>query len=303
MQDISVIILTINEEKHIARCIKSLLAITDKIFIIDSGSTDNTVKIAEELGAKVTKNTWVSYAFQFNYGIKNNPFNTKWLMRMDADEYILPELAEEINSILPNSPENIHGYYIKRRVIFMEKWIKNGDYYPYWLLRIWQNGSGYCEESWMDEHIRLEKGDSAQLQNDLVDHNLNNLTWWTNKHNNYSNREVIDLLNLKYDFNQKETVAPKLFGTQEQRIRWIKKKYANFPLFTRPFIYFHYRYFIRFGFLDGYQGLVWHFLQGFWYRFLVDSKIYEAYKKAGKSKENIIRYIKDEFGKDVSKMG
>jgi glycosyltransferase involved in cell wall biosynthesis len=301
MQDLSVIILTLNEEKHIERCIKSLLAITDKIFIIDSGSTDNTVKIAENLGAIVLANPWVSYAFQYNFGIKNNPYSTKWLMRMDADEYILPELAAEINANLSLTPENIHGFYIKRRVIFMEKWIKHGGFYPYWLLRIWRNGSGYCEESWMDEHIRLEKGESAQMKNDLVDHNLNKLTWWIQKHNNYANREVIDLLNIKYDFNSKETVAPKLFGTQEQRIRWVKKRYANFPLFTRPFIYFHYRYIFRLGFLDGYPGLMWHFLQGFWYRFLVDAKIYEVYKNVGKNKEDVIKYIKEEFGKDVSK--
>ncbi len=302
MQDLTVIILTLNEEKHIERCIKSLLQITDKIYLIDSGSTDNTKIIAEKLGANVAQNPWISYAFQFNFGIKNNPFNTKWLMRMDADEYILPELAKEINSTLIQTPENIHGYYIKRRVIFMDKWIKNGGYYPYWLLRIWKNGSGYCEESWMDEHIRLNTGETAQLNHDLVDHNLNSLTWWTNKHNNYANREVIDLLNLKYDFNSKETVTPKLFGTQEQRTRWIKKIYNSFPLFTRPFIYFHYRYIFRFGFLDGKQGLIWHFLQGFWYRFLVDAKIYEAYKKAGKSKQSIQKYILDEYGKDVTKM-
>jgi glycosyltransferase involved in cell wall biosynthesis len=299
LQDITVIILTLNEEKHIARCINSLLPITNKILIIDSGSNDNTIKIAEDLGAKVLKNSWVSYAFQFNFGIKNNPFHTKWLMRMDADEYILPELATEINEKLPTTFENTHGFYIKRRVIFMNKWIKNGGYYPYWLLRIWRNGSGICEESWMDEHIRLEKGETQNLENDLVDHNLNNLTWWTNKHNNYANREVIDLLNLKYEFNQEETVKASLTGTQEQRTRWIKKKYANFPLFTRPFIYFHYRYIFRLGFLDGAQGMIWHFLQGFWYRFLVDAKIYEAYRKAGKSKEAIIQYIADEFGKDV----
>jgi glycosyltransferase involved in cell wall biosynthesis len=302
LQDLTVIILTLNEEKHIARCINSLLPITENILIIDSGSTDATIQIAEKLGARVIVNNWVSYAFQFNFGIKNNPYATKWLMRMDADEYILPELALEINQKLPNCKENIHGFYIKRRVIFMDKWIKNGDYYPYWLLRIWRNGSGICEESWMDEHIRLEQGETAQMDFDLADHNLNNLTWWTNKHNNYANREVIDLLNIKYNFNSKPTVDPTLFGSQEQRTRWIKKKYANFPLFTRPFIYFHYRYFLRMGFLDGIPGMIWHFLQGFWYRFLVDAKIYEVYKNTDKSREQVIRYIKDEFGKDVTKM-
>ncbi len=301
MQDLTVIILTLNEEKHIERCIKSLLPITKNILLIDSGSSDSTISIAESLGAKVIKNQWVSYSFQFNFGIKNNPFASKWLMRMDADEYILPELAAEINEVLPKTEKNIHGFYIKRRVVFMGKWMKHGGYYPYWLLRIWKNGSGICEESWMDEHIRLNTGQTAQLQNDLVDHNLNGLTWWTNKHNNYANREVIDLLNMKYEFNPNETVTPKLFGSQEQRTRWIKKKYASFPLFTRPFIYFHYRYIFRLGFIDGFPGMIWHFLQGFWYRFLVDAKIYELYNKVGKNRSAVIEYIKNEFGKDVTK--
>jgi glycosyltransferase involved in cell wall biosynthesis len=302
LQDITVIILTLNEEIHIARCINSLLPISKNILIIDSGSTDNTINIAESLGAKVIRNPWVNYSTQFNYGIKNNPFNTKWLMRMDADEYILPELATEINETLPNNTENIHGYYIKRRVIFMGKWIEHGGYYPFWLLRIWRTGSGMCEEKWHDEHIKLDIGESQQMKYDLADHNLNNLTWWTNKHNNYANIEAMDLLNMKYEFNTKvATVAPDLFGTQEQRTRWIKKKYANFPLFTRPFIYFHYRFFIRMGFLDGIPGLLWHFLQGFWYRFLVDAKIYEALKNTDGTKEGLIKYIKDVFGKDVTK--
>ena len=197
MQDISVIILTFNEEKHIARCIKSLLTFTDKIYIIDSGSTDRTIEIAESLGAKVAVNQWVNYATQFNFGIENNPFKTKWLMRMDSDEYVLPELSEEINKKLSETPQEISGMYIKRRVLFFDKWIRHGAYYPIWLLRIWRNGHGICEESWMDEHIKLFHGKTIQMQHDLVDHNLNNLTWWTQKHNLYAIREVIDLLNIK----------------------------------------------------------------------------------------------------------
>jgi glycosyltransferase involved in cell wall biosynthesis len=298
-QDISVIILTFNEEKHIERCIKSLLNFTDNIFIVDSGSTDNTVKIAESLGAKVSVNQWINYATQFNFGIENNPFKTKWLMRMDADEYVLPELSTEIIAKLPNIQAGISGIYIKRRVMFFDKWIRHGSYYPIWLLRIWQNGLGICEESWMDEHIKLFEGKTIQLENDLVDHNLNNLTWWTQKHNLYAIREVIDLLNIKYNFRDFEAVEPKLFGSQEQRKRYLKVKYANLPLFTRPFIYFIYRYVIRLGFIDGKQGLIWHFLQGFWYRFLVDAKIYEVYKRAGKDKNAIKEFFKSEFGKEL----
>eukprot|EP00744_Colponema_vietnamica_P023171 GILI01033470.1.p1 GENE.GILI01033470.1~~GILI01033470.1.p1 ORF type:complete len:302 (+),score=-47.20 GILI01033470.1:97-1002(+) len=301
MQDISVIILTFNEEKHIKRCIESLLFFTDKIFIIDSGSTDKTVEIAESLGAKVVQNTWVNYAVQFNFGIQNNPFNTKWLMRMDADEYVLPELAKEINQKLENITPEIAGMYIKRRVIFMDKWIRRGAYYPIWLLRIWRNGQGACEESWMDEHITLTTGKTIQLENDLVDHNLNNLTWWTQKHNLYAIREVIDLLNIKYNFRNFESVEPNFFGSQEQRTRFLKVKYASIPLFIRPIIYFLYRYIFRLGFLDGKQGFIWHFLQGFWYRFLVDAKVYEVYHRVGRDKKAIEKFFKEEFNKDLTK--
>lgn len=301
MQDISVIILTFNEEKHIKRCIESLLVFTDKIFIVDSGSTDKTVEIAESLGAKVAQSTWVNYAIQFNFGIQNNPFNTKWLMRMDADEYVLPSLADEINQKLSSISTDVGGMYIKRRVIFLDKWIRHGAYYPIWLLRIWRNGQGACEESWMDEHITLTSGTTIQLENDLVDHNLNNLTWWTQKHNLYAIREVIDLLNIKYNFRDFESVEPNFFGSQEQRTRFLKVKYSSIPLFVRPVFYFIYRYILRLGFLDGKQGFIWHFLQGFWYRFLVDAKVYEVYHRVGKDKKAIEKFFKEEFNKDLTK--
>jgi glycosyltransferase involved in cell wall biosynthesis len=301
MQDISVIILTFNEEIHIARCIKSLSSFTDKVFIVDSGSTDKTVEIAESLGANVVVNQWVNYATQFNFGIENNPFKTKWVMRMDSDEYVLPELSLEINQKLPSISEEISGMYIKRRVIFFEKWIKNGAYYPIWLMRIWRSGDGICEESWMDEHIKLFKGKTLNLEKDLVDHNLNNITWWTQKHNLYSIREVIDLLNIKYNFRDFVSIEPKLFGTQEERKRFLKVKYSSVPLFTRPVFYFIYRYFIRLGFIDGKQGLMWHFLQGFWYRFLIDVKIFEIYQRVGRDKQAIINFFKSEYDKDLTK--
>jgi glycosyltransferase involved in cell wall biosynthesis len=299
MIDLSVIILTHNESKHIERCIKSLLLVTDKIFIVDSFSTDDTVQLAESLGAVVVQNPWVSYAFQFNFGIKNNPFQTQWLMRMDADEYITNELAAELNESLSNFDATVSGLYVKRRVVFMNQWIRRGGYYPIWLLRVWRNGIGICEELWMDEHIKLSSGTTAPLNYDIVDHNLNNLTWWTQKHNNYAIREVIDLLNIKYNFDNKETVQPRFWGSQEQRTRYLKIKYASLPLFTRPFLYFLFRYIFKAGFLDGKKGLIWHFLQGFWYRFLVDAKIYEVYQKAGKDKESIMTHFRTEYGKNL----
>jgi glycosyltransferase involved in cell wall biosynthesis len=301
MTSLSVIILTYNEEQHIERCIRSIQLITDKIFIVDSFSTDRTVEIAESLGAVTVQNKWKSYSFQFNYGIQNQPFETDWLMRMDADEYITPELANEINNELARKAEGVTGLYVKRRVMFMNKWIKYGGYYPTWLLRIWRKDKGFCEELWMDEHIKVTEGTTENLQFDIVDHNLNNLTWWTEKHNNYATREVIDLLNIRYDFENKETVKPDFFGTQEQRKRYLKIKYASLPLFTRPVFYFLYRYFWKMGFRDGVKGIIWHVLQGFWYRFLVDAKIYELYQRVGQDKHHIIEYFKREYGKDLTK--
>jgi glycosyltransferase involved in cell wall biosynthesis len=304
MADVSVIILTFNEEKHIARCLKSLQLFTDKIFIVDSFSTDQTVDIARSMGAIVVQNPWVNYATQFNFGIANTPFQTSWLMRMDADEYVLPELANEINQKLATLPTDVSGIHVKRRVMFFDRWMRHGAYYPIWLMRLWRRGEGLCEELWMDEHIKLSEPNgqparTIQFEHDLVDHNLNNLTWWTQKHNLYAIREVIDLLNIKYNFDDVERVEPNLFGPQDQRTRFLKMKYASLPLFTRPILYFLYRYIIRLGFLDGRPGLMWHFLQGLWYRFLVDAKLVEAYFHAGRDKEALILYFQQQYGKNL----
>lgn len=300
MNDLSVIILTFNEEKHILRCLNSLRPFTNQVFIVDSFSTDRTVEIARQWGATVVQNPWVNYASQFNFGIEKNPFSTNWMMRMDADEYVLPELAHEINTRVPTLGPEISGIYVKRRVMFMDQWIRYGAYYPIWLLRLWRREKGICEETWMDEHIKLSEGDVVHFQHDLVDHNLNDLTWWTQKHNNYAIREVIDLLNMKYNFDETQRIEPSLFGSQAQRTRYLKRQYALLPLFTRPFLYFFYRYIIRLGFLDGRKGLMWHFLQGLWYRFLVDAKVFEVYFHAGHDKESIIHYFRLHYGKELS---
>ncbi|WP_263079873.1 glycosyltransferase family 2 protein [Endozoicomonas sp. Mp262] len=296
---VSALILSYNEEKHIERCITSLKSIGVNVFVVDSYSTDETVKIAKSLGAQVYQNKWINYSEQYNWGLDNCPIDTEWVMRMDADEYVTEELANEIKLKIASLPENTNGVYVKRRVHFMDKWIKNGAYYPTWLLRLWRHKKGFCEKRWMDEHIKLTEGTSVNFDHDIVDDNLNNLTWWTTKHNNYATREVVDILNIIFNFLDYDEVDAKLFGSQEERKRWLKVKYANMPLFIRPFLYFIYRYFVRLGFLDGKKGMIWHFLQGFWYRFLVDAKIYDIYRKAGKNKEAIKACLKDDYGIDI----
>lgn len=277
MQDITVIILTFNETKHIERCIKSLQPLVKRIVIVDSFSTDNTLELCNKLGVDVYQNKWVNYAKQFQWGIENCDIDTRWTMRMDADEYLEKDLVEEFNDKLPHLAPSVNGIYLKRKVFFKGKWIRFGGFYPHILLRLWQTGSGRIEQRWMDEHIIIQSPDTIMFNKNLVDDNLNNIGWWTEKHNSYATREMIDLLNIKYGFMEKDQALQKTNDPQAKFKRILKEKvYAKLPLGIRPLLYFIYRYVVRLGFLDGGKGFVFHFLQGFWYRLLVDIKVQEV---------------------------
>ena len=162
----------------------------------------------------------------------------------------------------------------------MGKWIKYGGYYPTKLLRIWKKNCGKYENRWMDEHVILEVGEAAELKFDFIDDNLNNLSWWTQKHNSYATREAIDILNKKFQLMASETIDKSGISQSEQKRKYKEGIYLKLPLFIRPFVYFFFRYFIQLGFLDGKRGFIWHFLQGLWYRFLVDAKVYQYIKNS-----------------------
>lgn len=280
MNLLTVIILTFDEEDNIEKCIRSILPVTNNIYIVDSFSTDKTVDICKSLGARVLQNKWTLYAEQFNWGLDNFDIKTTWTMRMDADEELTPELQEMLPKVLANAAKDISGYYFRRRVYFMGRWIKHGGYYPTWLLRVFRTGVGRCEARFMDEHIIVNSGKTKYIKTDIIDKNNKDLTFWTDKHNHYATREVNDILNKSINSNSDEDqVTENIRGKQDEIRRWAKKNlYLRLPLFFRPFLYFIYRYFFRLGFLDGKEGLIFHFLQGFWYRFLVDAKYYEHKK-------------------------
>lgn len=156
MLDLSVIILTKDEELHIARCLDNINPIAKEIFIIDSFSTDKTLEIAKQY-PKVTilQNKWTNnHAFQFNWGLENAPITSKWVLRLDADEYLLPELIDELKQKLPTISDDISGISFNRRHIFMNKWMKHGIY-PVTLLRLFRYGKGKCEQRLMDEHVQI----------------------------------------------------------------------------------------------------------------------------------------------------
>lgn len=278
MMSLSVIILTKDEAVNLPSCLSSLQSLGADIYIVDSGSTDKTVDIARHYGCKVYKHTFENQARQLNWALANLPIQTSWIMRLDADERVTPELSSELQQKLSSAPQEISGYQVKRRVFFMGRWIKHGGYYPTWLLRIWRTGSGTCEQRWMDEHIVLSYGQIANLKNDIIDENQKGLTFWTDKHNHYADREIQDMLGvfLKSD----DPLIQNQQRSQAQQRRWVKKNlYSRSPLFLRAFIYFLLRYTVGLGFLDGIEGLIFHILQGFWYRFLVDAKLYELRRR------------------------
>lgn len=297
---VTVIILTHNEEQHIERCIRSIEPFGPEIVVIDSFSTDRTREIAEALGARVYQNPWVNYAIQLNWALKHIPITTEWTMRWDADEYSTPELAAEIWVRLGKLGPSITGVYLKRRVHFLGRWIRHGGNYPIVLLRIWRTGRGVCENRWHDEHITLSEGATVHFDHDFVDDNLHSLTWWTTKHNRYANLEAFDLLNLKYNILDRDNAERLTKNSQERRKRALKENlYSRLPLFFRAWAYATYRYVFRLGFLDGTPGLVWHVLQGFWYRFLVDAKIYQAEQYAKRQGVSIRVAIKEVLGIDA----
>ena len=294
--DISVIILTYNEAQHIDRCIKNLQPIVREIFIVDSFSTDKTVQIAESLGAKILQNPFINQSVQFQWGLDNCPIQTSWVMRMDADEYLEPRLIEEIIRKFPELPSDMNGIYLKRKHYFLCRWIKHGDRYPVTLLRIWKVGKAHIENRWMDEHIVLDSGNAVIFNGDFVDDNLNTVEWFIEKHNRYASREMVEILNHKYHlFERDESIDDAKTG-QAKIKRFVKESlYNKLPLFVRPVLYFFYRYILRLGFLDGQEGFAYHFMQGLWYRSLIDLKCLEAEQVLAGAKsreEKVSRLVK-----------
>ena len=297
MLDLSVIILTYNEELHIRRCLENVLPFAKKVFVVDCFSTDKTKEIALRLGAEVVEHAWPgNQAEQFNRALDNLPISTQWVLRLDADEYLLPELVTELQEKLPTLPEDVTGIIFNRRHIFMGKWMKRGIY-PVKLLRVFRYGKGMCELRLMDEHIQLKEGRAVEFEHDFCDHNLNNLSWFCHKHVNYAIREAVDLLDIEQDLTgAAESDNGKEISPQALAKRMKKHKYARQPLFWRSFAYFCYRYFLKGACLDGKVGFIWTFLQGWWYRTLVDAKVYEIKRQCGNDKEKIKALLRKEYG-------
>lgn len=287
------VILTFNEERHLARCVESLKGLASEVVVADCYSTDTTLEIARNRGARVIQHAWVNHATQFNWALTQLDADTDWVLRIDADEVLTPKLVAEIRSFLPSIDPEVEGVYCGRRMTFQGRLIRHGGVFPIRVLRLFRYGRGQCENRWMDEHIKVS-GPTIDLQGEIIDDNLHSLTWWTGKHNRYASREAVDLLNLEYHFMPHDSVASLRGGNQAGVKRWLKEVvYSRLPGGFRAFAYFFYRYVVRLGFLDGQAGMAFHFLQGFWYRYLVDAKVAEVKRYMSESKKDVVGAIQD----------
>lgn len=269
---LSVIILTRDEAVHIERAIASVKSIADQIIVVDSGSVDETCQLARDAGAKVLNRPWLNYATQFNWALDRISADAQWVLRLDADEIVSPELRDEITRVLPALGPEIVGIHVPRHMNFQGGPVRKGGLFPVRVLRLFRANAGRCEARWMDEHIQVT-GKTRDFQGQILDDNLKSLSWWIEKHNGYASREVVDLLNLQHQFLPHETIADAKGGPAGRK-RWAKEKiYARFPPGLRAILYFLWRFIIRLGFLDSAEGRRFHLLQGLWYRYLVDLKL------------------------------
>ncbi len=267
---LSIYIPTLNEEINLPQCLASVSKLEATIYVVDSNSTDRTVEIAKAAGCIVVTGNWRTFSEKMNWAIRELPIQTPWTLRVDADEWLTDELIAELKARLPAASEETGAYSINRRVYFLSRWIKHGGMYPLWGVRLWRTGQAKCEVRELDEHMEIV-GRIENLQHDIVDEGQRGLSHWVYKHNQYADSEVREILRI-----QEPTDSSNTLTEQAAKKRWMKTNlYYRLPMFWRALFFWIYRYFFKLGFLDGVPGLIYHTLHGFWFRFLIDSKLYE----------------------------
>lgn len=272
MTNITVIILTKNEENDIERCIRSVEGWVKRIVVVDSGSTDRTTDIAKDLGVEVVAHEpFLDYAKQFNWAIDNLNIQTTWVFRLDADEVVTPELRKELEKELEHhATDDVSGFMMRYKVSFLGRYLKHGGFYPFLKITIFKYGKGRFEDRAMGEHIVLSEGRCIDLKNDAIHYAFKSIDQYVLKHNWYATREVQDYFDVR---SGRENAL--LDGQPERAKKLRDGLYYRLPMFLRAKLFFWYRYYLRLGFLDGTPGYIFAFLQAYWYRTLVDAKIYE----------------------------
>jgi len=273
---VAVVLLTYNEELNLPHALASVTGWADEVFVLDSLSTDATVRIAKDTGAIVVEHAFEDYAKQRNFALDRLPITSEWILFLDADEWLPDQIKQEISRVIESDPVQ-NGFFLNRRFIWMGAWIRRG-YYPSWILRLFRRGKGRCEDRAVNEHMIVE-GATGHIASDFIHEDRKGVDAWIAKHNGYATREALELLREPLA-TDRHAVEPRLFGPQAARKRWLRERIWNrMPPLVRPFFFFVYRYILRGGFLDGKAGFTFHFLQALWYPLLIDIKYLEFRKQ------------------------
>lgn len=295
MLDLSVIILTKDERLHIKRCLENVNQFAKNVYVIDCHSTDGTQEIARSLGAEVIEHDWPgNQAAQFNWAIDNIQIDTEWILRLDADEYLTDDLINEITDLLRTISKDVSALVFPLGRAFMGRVLRHGIVNGISMVRMFRNGCARYENRQMDEHLLITNGTIYTCHHKFIDDNMMPLSFFIAKHNNYSAREASLLIAEELDLTENDKYSGLASPIKNKRKQ--KDWYGRLPLFWRAGAYFFYRYFLKLGFLDGKEGFLWDFLQGWWYRTLVDAKIYEIKKKCGNNPQKIKELLHTEYG-------
>ncbi len=266
---------------HLPRLLESIRELNAPVFILDSGSNDGTVATGEKFGAVILTHAFENHPKQWDFALKNFDIQTPWVICLDADHTVTPELKKHLFDFRGDEHQNINGIYFNRKNFFKGKWIKHGGYYPFYQLKMVRYGVGYSDLNENMDHRLVVSGTTIIWKDGyILEENLkeNDIAFWIDKHNRYSDlvaHEEVERLNQL----RTQTVQPHFWGSPDGRRAWFKQLWWRLPRYVRPSLYLIYRMFFQLGILDGQTGVIFHFLQAFWFRLIVDIKIDEIIKQ------------------------
>jgi glycosyltransferase involved in cell wall biosynthesis len=274
--DITAIVLTCNEEMHLPRILQALHEVCAEIFIIDSGSTDKTLDIANQFNAKVLYHPFQTHSQQWDYALQACPVTTLWVLCLDADQYPSSSLLQKLKNFSDSDiPADVNGIFINRHNYFQGKRLKYGGYRNFYMLKMFRFGKGHADLNEKMDHRFIAEGKTIMWKGAvLIEDNLkeHEIDFWIQKHLKYSSQVAMEELG-RSQGEIAQTLSPRLFGNPDERKAWLKKKWWNLPLFIRPCLYFIYRFFFCLGFLENGNGRLFHFMHALWFRILVDVKL------------------------------
>ena len=275
---ISVVVLTYMEEANLETCLRSVAGWSADIHVVDSGSTDRTLEIAHNLANHVRHHDFVDHTSQIEYVLRQVPLANEWLLILDADHEVSQELKDDIDRMLKAGAPGIDLFYCPQIYVFrghairsLKKWV-----------RLLRHRNVEVERGELVDFRYQVKGSTGFLRGHITERNLkeNDLDFWIDKHQKFASRMAVEEALRRAGYVERG-LKPRLFGNPDERTVWLKKRWYSLPLFIRPCLYFAYRYLWKRGFLDGSSGLLFHFLQAFWFRMLVDVKLSELERRIG----------------------